>query len=313
MTTNWPLLRKSRTLADVNGLTIVTDVYDPTVSPGYAADAPAVLQRTTEYQPKSIAKLNEILARWGAVASHAWRFQESASPALDMGASPVSLAGAGTPTFNVSTGEAEGPGLTDKGVSFDDNSSDRLEAANGSILDFAETFFVLGTLRHPAISAATTNFVGKGDADADWLVHTNRSGANGHLVLDLKGRNGQTAFIEIAVDHSGANYFDFIAPIDLADADLAALASSLDPGATVDVSALDSLSCPNGKLSVGQLVGIQNAAPFTISFLAIGHVIGSLIDDYVAALAAYTDARKAGAQTWAKDGAADTAWTKVGP
>jgi hypothetical protein len=291
----------------------LSGVHDPSVT-GLAADLLSEYTRTSEYQPKTLAKLNEIFAPWGATFAHAWRFQESASPAVDMALSGgVSLVQTAGVAFNVSSGITDYE--TDKAVTFTDNTAMALEPASGADLDVTTgSVFVLMTLKVPAHVASATNSLFaklKNDYTAIWTVNF---GATDGKLDALARAGGVDVALHGAVDHATDAYFDLLWALDRASVSkLMSLTTSLEDVGTADASSLIGSLTGAEKFAFGGATILSLAAGFTMTFAAIGTVPGTLVANRVAALAAYTSARTSPEQVWSKRGAANTDWQKIGP
>jgi len=283
----------------INGITFAgSGTYDPSVV-GLAAPRPAVYVRDTEYLPKTLLKLNQIFEPYEATFSHAWPFQEAAGNAADLAlAGGVALVPGNAPTQNVATALTDY--VTDKAVEFADDTQQEMAPAAGASLDpGAGSLVLLWTSRLPVKPGGPQGVIGKG---AKWYVRENADGTLDFVIND--GVNSQS--VTIAGDHSGAEYRDYLAVLDARDT--MAFTSSLADGGTADPALVGTLANVGVKLSLGRIIGVLTAANQICTFLAWGIVPGTLAVDRVAALAAYTSARKAGFQFWGKYGAADTAW-----
>lgn len=293
----------------------LSGVHDPSVT-GLAAAIGAEYTRTSEYQPKTLAKLNEIFAPWGATFAHAWRFQAASGSEPDLAlAGGIALAnnneGFGAPTQNVSTGETDYE--TDKAVESADAGLTNMSPVSATDLDVTTgSVFVLMTVRLPAAPSGASGLVGKALTLQThyWMVSV---GTDGKLKFSVSD-GGTSADVTTAADHTGATYVDLLAILDRASASkLMALVTSIEDAGTA-VPGLLSVT-GDKRFAVGWVREgpYAPAAPSRVTFVGVGTVPGTLLANRVAALAAYTNARKAGAQLWIKRGAADTEWSKVGP
>lgn len=293
----------------VNGVTIAgSGTYDPSVS-GLAATRPALYVRDTEYLPKSLAKLNEILSPYGATAAHAWDFQEASGNAVDLatsGAIPLVPTGVAQ---NVSTSLTDY--VTDKAAQFTAGSGHKMAAAAAASLDVAAgSMFLMGTFRIPTAPGSTQTIYSKCAAAYARFQFLQVDSA-GRLIWTIKDADTDTQILTGAVNVTGATYIDFLAIADRTNTPLLALTTSAEDVGTASLAAV------TGSLSTATLAGFGESAigdasaGFILTFAAWGTVVGTLVADRVAALAAYSSARAAGAQIWAKRGAANTAWSKV--
>jgi len=297
------------TAGSFNGIGIsAAGVHDPSVT-GLAAERPALYLRDTEYLPKSLAKLNEIFEPWGASFEHAYTFQDASSPALDLATSGGhSLAGYDGVVFNTSTGLTDY--VTDKGIQCADGEDDGVRGADATVFDITTgSLVLLMTLRLLAAGAATRSIAGKGGGTQAYLLELGTTGKPGFLFKST----GANAGIAMPSDHTGAAYFDMMAVIDTDSASkLISLNTSVEDGGTASIAGHTTISNAN-IFGIGETPLRTFSASMICSFFALGFVPGTLVANRVAALAAYSSARAAGAQLWAKRGDSDTAWSKVGP
>lgn len=242
--------------------------------------------------PRSVAELNDIFQMYGAVFTNAWMLEEASGNAIDLAPTGgVNLVPTSSPTQGVSTGFAGG----DKGIQVADGTAQRMEAASAGSLDVSTgSVIVLFSGLMNAVSAATTGFGFKGDANAHYVMYTNRTGANGHVIFQAKDQAATVFFATAAADHSGATGFDAIGIIDTASASKTlSLITSLADGGTVDISSRTTFASPAGKFTIGGVSGIHTSAPVTAGFVAIGVTPGTLVVNRAAALARWREWRSA--------------------
>lgn len=291
---------------------LLSGVFDPSVS-GRAASSPALYTRTSEYLPKSLSKLNEIVAPYGASFSNAWSFQAASGNEPDLAPSGgVALVPAGPPAQDVATALTDY--VTDKAVQTTAGSGHRMAPAAATDLDVTTGDLVLlMTVRLPTAPAATQTIYSK--CAAAYANYTFlQFNATGNLIWTVKDIGGNIAIRTGAVNHAGATYHDVLAVVDRSSASkLLSLTTSAEDIGTASLAAVvGSLSTATTASFGASAIG-DVAAGAIITFAAWGTVVGSLVANRVAALAAYSSARAAGAQLWTKRGIADTAWSKVGP
>lgn len=295
--------------------------FDPSVS-GIDAARPALYARTSEYQFKSLAKLNEVLAKWGAVANHAWSFQAVSGVESDLATdSAIAL------TNNLSNGVDVPPTqhvatsltdyVTDYGFTCADASLSRMAAQSNSLLTIAAAasrWFYLRLKFNANASGSEHSVIGKSQtAQAKyWALNVQ---TNGKILLGIF--DGVTAKgVQSPSTHVTGAYVDVLGVIDRASAsELAALCSNVEDAGTVDITAVTgALDGTDHAFGIGWVREYAVSANITVSFAALGDVPGTLVANRVAAVAALKSAMDSPAQLWTKYGdTANTQWQKVGP
>jgi hypothetical protein len=280
---------------------------DPSVAPGVSTSRPATYNRSTEYEFKTLAKLNEVVAPYGASFAHAWRFQEASGNAADMALTGgIPLVPSAGVTQHVATGLTDYE--TDYAVQFGDGTDQYMAPASAASLDVTTGDLVIfGRVHSTALPVADSALVGKAGTHY-WLLSFLNDGR-----LFFAASDGTHApSVSLPVDHHHATaYYDFLAVIDRTSVTkLLALCSTLSAGGTSDASLLATITA-TGKFAVGAQPANITTGPFKVPFVAIGSVAGTLVADRVAALAALSSAMNSPAQLWIKTADADTAWTKA--
>lgn len=245
-------------------------------SAGYAAHA----RPTAGGFPADLAALNAIFATWSATFSQAWNFEEASGNAASYATSgAISLVPQGTaaPTQGVSTGLPGG----DKGVQFGDNTNQRMEAGASGNLDVSTgDVWMLGTTRL-LLSTAGRAIMAKYLSTTFYRIVTVNTG---QIQFALSGTGGAST-LTVAVDHSGAAYFDWLAI--RSGGNMGLITNLGDAGTAVDNSGNITNT---GLFCAGRNFG---SASSIHTFLAWGTAPGSVLANRAAALAAWRAARGA--------------------